>query len=294
MAKDQAAALRTIAAQRASQRRRSEYSRVIVVTSGKGGVGKTNISVNLGIALAEQGLRVALMDADMGLANADILLGINPPYNLAHVINGEKTIKEIMAQGPAGLKLIAGGSGMTELADISRYNLSNLVNSLQDLDDALDILLIDTGAGITSSVLSFALAGDEILVVVTPDPTSLADAYGLVKVLDRRNHSASVRIVVNMCENQKQGQEVFTKLDGVAKRFLSRQLLWGGMVPRDAVVPRAVRAFQPFYLVYPRSQAAAAIRQLAGQITAESGSYQKETVSTGIGGFFRRLFGVGK
>ena len=296
MLKDQAATLRTIAEQSTSRRQRFQHSRVIVIASGKGGVGKTNISVNLGIALAERGLRVAILDADMGLANADILLGINAPHNLSHVINGERTVMEVMARGPFDLQLIAGGSGMAELANLSQNELAKLIDSLQELDRALDILLIDTGAGISHSVLSFALASDEILVVATPDPTSLADAYGLIKVLDRRNPRAKLRVVVNMCESKQQAQEVFDKLDRVSRQFLARQLDWAGAIPRDAMVQRAVQGFQPFYLVYPRSHAAMAIRQLADSLTAPTttSSSPEEVPAAGIGGFFRRLLRMGK
>lgn len=296
MLKDQAATLRAIAEQSSPGRHRFQHSRVIVVTSGKGGVGKTNISVNLGIALAERGLRVAILDADMGLANADILLGINAPYNLSHVISGERTVTEVMARGPFGLQLIAGGSGMAELANLSQNELAKLIDNLQELDKMLDILLIDTGAGISHSVLSFALAGDEILVVATPDPTSITDAYGFIKVLDRRNPGARLRVVVNMCDSKQQAQEVFEKLDGVSRQFLDRQLDWVGAIPRDAMVQRAVQGFQPFYLVYPRSHAAMAIRQLADSLAAPIANSSSPEVghTSGIGGFFRRLLRMGK
>ncbi len=294
MLKDQAATLRSIAARGVPARQRFQHSRVIVVASGKGGVGKTNIAVNLGLALAERGLQVAILDADMGLANADILLGINSRYNLSHVINGERTVTEVMTTGPWGLQLIAGGSGVAELANLGQNDLANFIDNLHELDEALDILIIDTGAGISHSVLSFALASDEVLVVATPDPTSLADAYGLIKVLDRRNPRAQLRVVVNMCETEYQGREVFDKLNGVSRRFLSRELDWAGSIPRDVMVQRAVQGFQPFYIVYPRSHAAIAIGQLADGLTAREPASHVSTGIRGIGGFFRRMLNSSK
>jgi flagellar biosynthesis protein FlhG len=293
MLKDQAATLRALAARKASQRRQTHHSRVIVIASGKGGVGKTNIAVNLGIAWAERGLQVALLDADMGLANVDIVLGINPRYNLLHVINGERTLEDVMVTGPLGLRIIAGGSGITELADIGQQQLERFIDGLEELDEALDVLLIDTSAGISRSVLSFALASDEILVVATPDPTSLTDAYGLIKILAIRNHPAQLRVVVNMCESDKHGREVFKQLDSVAQRFLSRKLDWAGSIPRDVMVQRAVREFQPFYIAYPRCKAAVAIGQMANGLLAEqSSNMTKPLVSANAGGvsnLFRRV-----
>lgn len=293
MLKDQAATLRALAARRASQVRQLHPSRVIVVASGKGGVGKTNIAVNLGIAWAERGLQVALLDADMGLANVDIVLGINPRHNLSHVISGERTLKEVMVTGPLGLRIIAGGSGIAELADIGQQQLESFIDGLEELDQSLDVLLVDTSAGISRSVLSFALASDEILVVATPDPTSLTDAYGLIKVLAIRNHPAQLRVIVNMCEGDKHGEEVFHKLDSVSQRFLSRKLDWAGSIPRDRMVQRAVREFQPFYIAYPRCKAAMAIGQIAdGLLSEQPASIARPVISAnagGIGDLFRKV-----
>ncbi len=294
MVQDQAATLRALAARKVSQRkRRSNHSRVIVVASGKGGVGKTNIAVNLGIAWAEKGLEVALLDADMGLANVDIVLGINPRYNLSHVINEERSLSEIMVKGPSGLGIIAGGSGVAELADLEQRRLERFIGDLEELDDLLDILLIDTGAGISRSVLAFALASDEVLVVATPDPTSLADAYGLIKILARRNHHAMLRVIVNMCDSKKNGEEVFHKLSSVAQRFLSRELDWAGSIPRDVMVQRAVRQFQPCYIAYPRCKASIAIGQMANRLLRiEADSTVRSMPSAdglGISGLFRRV-----
>ncbi|MGI6567185.1 MAG: MinD/ParA family protein [Limnochordia bacterium] len=294
MQKDQAAALRALASKTAPRRITNQHCRVIVVASGKGGVGKTNIAVNLALASASRGLRVGILDADMGLANVDLLLGLNPPCNLSHVISGERTLEEVLVTGPAGLKIIAGGSGVAELADIEQHSLDRFIDSLAALDEALDLLLIDTGAGISRTVLSFALASNEILVVATPDPTSLTDAYGLIKVLAMRNHGAKLQVVVNMCDDDRSGVEVFDRLYSVSRRFLSQELAFAGGIPRDPVVQRAVREMKPFYLAYPRCKAAVAIDKVAAQLLCrdEPGDIDKTAAANGAGGIsglFRRM-----
>lgn len=286
MMKDQAAGLRVLAAQKTGKQLRPQACRVIVVASGKGGVGKTNLTVNLGLALAELGLRVAVLDADMGLANVDIVLGITPRYNLTHVLAGERRISDIMVRGPMDLGILAGGSGVAELADLSQRRLEMFIASLRELDNDLDLFLIDAGSGISRSVLTFALAATEVAVVTTPEPTAMADAYGLIKVITARNFTVELRVIVNMAENEKQGEAVFNKLNSVAQRFLSRSLDWMGTIPRDILVQRAVREQQPFYLAYPRCRAAKAIGQLAQELTG--GKFQVP-VSGGLGGLFRRM-----
>ncbi|NLY29038.1 MAG: MinD/ParA family protein [Firmicutes bacterium] len=294
MHKDQAAALRVLASKAGPKRRTNRHCRVIVVASGKGGVGKTNIAVNLALAWAKRGLRVGILDADMGLANVDLLLGLNPRCNLSHVINGERTLQEVLLTGPGGLKVIAGGSGVAELADIEQHQLDRFIDSITELDESLDLLLIDTGAGISRTVLSFALASDEVLVVATPDPTSLTDAYGLIKVLAMRNHHAVLQVIVNMCDDDRSGREVFSRLYSVSRRFLSRELSFAGYVPRDPMVQRAVREMRPFYIVYPRCKAALAIDRVADQLlnTNEVKDGAKSRAANGLGGIsglFRRM-----
>ena len=259
----------------------------------QGGVGKLH-AVNLALAWAKRGLRVGILDADMGLANVDLLLGLNPRCNLSHVINGERTLQEVLLTGPGGLKVIAGGSGVEELADIEQHQLDRFIDSITELDESLDLLLIDTGAGISRTVLSFALASDEVLVVATPDPTSLTDAYGLIKVLAMRNHHAVLQVIVNMCDDDRSGREVFSRLYSVSRRFLSRELSFAGYVPRDPMVQRAVREMRPFYIVYPRCKAALAIDRVADQLlnANEVKDGAKSRAANGLGGIsglFRRM-----
>jgi flagellar biosynthesis protein FlhG len=256
----------------------------MTVTSGKGGVGKTSLAVNLGIALAERGLRVGLLDADLGLANVDIVLGLLPPYNLVHVLRGEKTISEIMVRGPGGLKVLAGGSGVYELANVAQWHLDRFIAGLRELDGEMDVCLIDTGAGIGRQVMSFVEAAQEAVIITTPEPTAVTDAYGLVKMLCLHNQEASVRIVVNQVENQAEGLAVFERLRTVSRRFLDLEVEYLGSVERDPAVAKAVREQRPFVLTSPHSRAARAVYRLAEALVEQAPERPE-----GLGGIFRRM-----
>lgn len=241
-------------------------ARIIAVTSGKGGVGKTNLAVNLGLSLVERGKRVAVLDADMGLANVDIVIGKVPKFNLSHVLAGEKTLEEIIMDGPGGLKVLAGGSGAEELANLSQWKLNRFLGSLQTLDEMFDVVLIDTGAGISRNVLGFVLSAQEVVVVTTPDPTAITDAYSLVKVIASKQPQNRVGLLVNMVDSLKQAQNVYNKLRLVAQRFLDIELQFFGAIPDEAVVREAVRRQRPFLMAYPNSQASKAVRDVAARI----------------------------
>lgn len=259
-------------------------TRVITVASGKGGVGKTNLVVNLGIALAKQGLKVGILDADLGLANIDIVLGIVPPYNLVHVLRGEKAISDIMVPGPEGVKVFAGGSGVYELANVAQWHLDRFVSGLRALDGEMDVCLIDTGAGIGRQVMSFVEAAQEAIVITTPEPTAVTDAYGLVKMLSLHNQDASVRIVVNMVESQAEGKAVYERLRTVSRRFLGLDVEYLGCVERDAAVGKAVREQRPFVLASPHSRAAQGVQRLADGLTARAPERPQ-----GLGGVFQKM-----
>src|SRR6185369_6115684 len=178
---------------------RTSQCRVIAVTSGKGGVGKTNITVNLALALSRKGLKVLLMDADMGLANVDVLFGIIPKHTLVSVLNGQKTLKEIIVEGPEGVRIVASGSGgVQELADLNESQRNKFLQALMELQHESDVILVDTGAGLHRNVLAFAIAAEEVLIVTTPEPTALMDAYGMMKVLHREKKDPVIRVLVNM------------------------------------------------------------------------------------------------
>jgi len=240
--------------------------RVIAVTSGKGGVGKTNLSVNLGVALSQMGRRVALLDADMGLANVDILLGLSPKYNLSHVLQGEKTLEDIMLTGPAGLKVIPASSGVQQMSELSTIEQAGVIRAFSEIDQNLDVLIVDTAAGISSSVVNFARACQEIVVVVCDEPTSLTDAYAYIKLLNRDYGLNKFHVIANMVQSIQQGQLLFNKLSKVTDKYLDVTLSYTGAVPFDEYLRKSVQKQTPVLEAFPRSKAALAIRNLARKI----------------------------
>lgn len=242
--------------------------RVIAVTSGKGGVGKTNLSVNLGLALAEQGKRVALLDADMGLANVDVLLGMYPKFNLSHVLKGEKTLNEIIVTGPSGLQVIPASSGLQHMSDLSTVEQAAVIRAFSDIDQDLDVLIVDTAAGISSSVINFARACQEVIVVVCDEPTSLTDAYAFIKLLNRDYGLSRFHILTNMVQSAQQGQNLFQKLAKVTDRYLDVTLQFAGAVPYDEYLRKAVQQQSPVVAAYPRSKASLALKNVARQINS--------------------------
>jgi flagellar biosynthesis protein FlhG len=257
-----------------------------VVASGKGGVGKTNIAVNLALALRQLDNCVALIDVDLGLANVDIVLGITPPYNLGHVFRGEKTLVEIIEDGPLGIKLLAGGSGMSELANLTGWRLEQFVKSLDELNREFDFVVLDTGAGIGQNVLSFALATDEVLVVTTPEPTAITDAYGLIKVVFQRNPQAQIRLIVNMARNPGEAEAVAEKLNSVLREYVQREVEYIGYLLDEQQVNRAVGQQVPFLLSYPSSMASRSIKRIANILAGEV----PQDAAVGIKGFFSRVY----
>jgi flagellar biosynthesis protein FlhG len=262
-------------------------TRVLTVTSGKGGVGKSNIAVNLALSFAKRGLKVLLIDADMGLANIDVLLGLVPQFNLFHVLLGEKNLKEIIIPTFYGLQLIAAGSGgIKELANLDEMQRNRFLNLIFELNLNLDMIIIDTGAGISRNVLSFVLAAQEILLVTTPEPTALMDAYGMIKVIHMEQKSARIRVIVNMASPGQEAHEAGNKLVILSKRFLNMDIEVLGTVPRDAEMLRAVREQKPILLSSVASASAVSIHQLANQLLSIPIS---EEVGTSLGSFFRRV-----
>src|SRR5690554_1893272 len=287
--RDQAEKLRELVNEHANQQKNASGTRVIAVTSGKGGVGKSNLAVNLGIYLSSLGQKVTLIDTDLGLANIDLILGVTPEYHLGHFFSGEKTLPQITMEGPAGLRIIAGGSGFQELADISEWQLDKCLQQFYTLEQDSDIIIFDTGAGISNKVLRFVVAAKEVLVVTTPEPTAIADAYGVIKVLARENSASKVYIVVNMVHKEDEGQQVLNRLVMVAEKFLDFPVEPLGMVFYDQVVTKAVKVQQPFSLMNPQSKAAKNVQNLAHKILAIP-----EIPSGGFISFWRRLARMNK
>lgn len=264
---------------------RQGYARVVAVTSGKGGVGKTNLAANLGTCLCAYGHRTAILDGDLGMANVNIVLGVNPSYDIGHVLSGEKRLLEIAAPGPAGLQVFAGGTGLYDVANLSAWRLESLLGALAEVEEVCDFLLVDTGAGLGQAVIRLVLSAAEILLVTTPEPTALADAYGLVKVVAQRSPGARVHLVVNMVHREGEGDQVFQNFQRAVRRFLQFDLSYLGEVPFDPMVAKAVQEQVPFVLKYPNSRAGRAVGKLAGNLLG-----LEVPTAGGIRGLFRRMF----
>jgi flagellar biosynthesis protein FlhG len=241
----------------------SHRARIIAVTSGKGGVGKTNIAVNLAIRLSEMGRKIILIDGDLGTANADVLCNLAPGGNLAHVVAGRKTLAQAMVPAPGGFSLIPGASGLAQMASLGEYERQNLVEQIQHLEAQSDLIILDTGAGVNPGVLSFALGADQILVVTTPEPTSVTDAYATIKTVRRKREDVDIRLLVNMVQNEEEGRQVFARIDAVCRRFLDMSIQYAGHVESDPRVGLAVRRRRPFVLESPGCPASVCIGMLA-------------------------------
>ena len=240
--------------------------KVIAVASGKGGVGKTNVTVNLGTALAAQGKQVLLLDADLGLANIDVMLGLHPQYNLMHVLDGSKSLEEIIVEGPHGLKIIPAASGVQKMAELSPAEHAGMIQAFSEMDQHIDVLLIDSAAGIADSVVSFTRAAQEVIVVVCDEPASITDAYAFIKLLSREYDVTRFHVIANMVRNVQEGRELFNKISLVCDRFLDVSLDFMGIVPFDDDLRRAVKKQRAVVEFMPRSKAATAFVHLAKKI----------------------------
>ena len=294
MALDQAEKLRYAALKAfrssvlAAGRGENKNCRVIAVGSGKGGVGKTNLALNLGLALKKQGFKVTLIDADLGLANLDVLLNLRPQFTLNDVLNGSKTMEEIVLSGPLGLKIVPGASGLFELANLDQAKRQHLLYQLSLLEKEEDYLIIDTSAGLSRNVVSLIGAADDFILVTTPEPTALTDAYGLLKVLASQGLKEEAAVVVNLTERAAQGESTFNRLKKVTTAYLPQvKLHYLGCLRRDVAVARAVENFYPFVLSRPAGPASAEVKRIAWRLSAGVDTRPAETGSPV--GFFNRL-----
>lgn len=255
---DQAAGLRLL--------RPAKPVQVLAIASGKGGVGKTSISVNLSTAMAMSGKQVMLLDGDLGLANVDVMLGLQPSYNLAHVLDGQCSLDDTILEGPAGLMVVPASSGKKNMAELTRAENAGLIRAFSELSRPIDVMVIDTAAGIADSVITFTQAAQEVIVVICNDPASLTDAYALIKVLNRDHGVERVQVLANMVQNLTEAKEVYESLRRVAERFLDVTLNFMGFVPQDEWLKRSVRRQQPVVQAYPNCASALAFMQMAKKV----------------------------
>jgi flagellar biosynthesis protein FlhG len=257
---DQAAKLREM------MKNLSPHAKIITLTSGKGGVGKTVTAINLGLCLSASGKRVILVDADLGLANVDVLLGINRPYNLYHVLAGQVTLNDIIIEHPTGLQIVPGGSGLTKLANLSEFERQHLLQVLSDLQNQSDIIIFDTAAGINKNVMSFVDLADLVIVVTTPEPTAITDAYAMIKTAVQQQVEGRICALFNRVTSRHEARACQQRIAQVTKKFLNTSIYDAGYILEDPHVSQAVRARKPFVLEFPKCQASYCMMSLAAKL----------------------------
>ncbi len=264
-------------------------ARVITISSGKGGVGKSSFSVNLAIYLASLKKRVLIIDADFGLANIEVLLGIRPKYNFYHMIKGERNISEIVVDTDYGIKFISGGNGLRELSSINSTEIKYFIEQFEYLDKIADIIIIDTGAGISPSVTNFLMASDENIIVTTPEPTSFTDAYTLIKVMKEQNKFIDkLNIVINKADDKYEADRIFTKISYVCNKFLAINIQNIGYIPSDMALIKAIKQQKPAILAFPESDFSKAIREIGNRLLNE----QQMSNNDGIKSFMQKLMRI--
>lgn len=288
---DQAEGLRNLVKSESISRGPRPLARVITVTSGKGGVGKSNTAINLAIQFKKMGQRVIILDADFGLANIEIMFGAVPKHNLSDLIYQHKNIKEVITWGPGDVGFISGGSGIAGLSNLSREYLVYIIQNLAELDAIADVIIVDTGAGISDAVLEFLVASGEIILVTTPEPTSITDSYSLLKALNRHprfsSSNSSVKMLANRVSSKEEGQMLFNKLNAVVSRYLKLPVNYLGSIPEDSQLMKAVMQQTPVSLYAPNAKAALAYKEIAAILN------NKETIEStpkrGMAAFFSHI-----
>ncbi|MDR4509068.1 MAG: MinD/ParA family protein [Candidatus Brocadiaceae bacterium] len=262
--------------------------RIIAVTSGKGGVGKTNIAANLAMVLQKCRRNVLLIDLDLGLANVDILLGLHPKYTLQDVIEGRKSVNEVIVHGPGGIKIVPASSGIEGLTHLNDMQKEQLFKGFNRLDEEIDIAIVDTGAGISSDVLNFVLASNEILVVTTPEPTAITDAYAMIKVLSRKKNNLTIKLMVNLSSSREEAELTIKKITSVTRRFLDVNIEYIGYLLQDPNVLISSRRQKAFVLEYPNTMASNCLVKIVTSVLKENG----KVPCLGVEAYFRRIAGV--
>jgi flagellar biosynthesis protein FlhG len=287
VAVDQAATLRRLAAERKKDGTEVKRTRTIAITSGKGGVGKTSVAVSLSIALAQGGkTKVTLLDADLGLANINVIMGIIPQFNLYHVIKGKKKLSEVVMEVPEGIKIIAGASGFHQLANLDIKQRKEFIEEFHALEGD-DYMIIDTGAGVSQNVLSFVIAADEVIVITTPEPTAITDAYGIIKSIASQTNEKTIRLVVNRVTSVSEGKRVAQRIISIASQFLNIKIESLGFIFDDITVSKSVRNQKPFIVGFPKSKAAVCVSMIADKIANRESDLSK---GGGLSSFLKNLF----
>lgn len=267
-------------------------ARVITVTSGKGGVGKSSASINLALQYRKLGKKVIILDADFGLANVEVMFGVIPQYNLSDILYKGKELKDIIMEGPEGVGFISGGSGIAKMVNMDNEQIKRLVYKLTELEQLADVIIVDTGAGIAPSVLEFVAASPEVILVTTPEPTSITDAYALLKALNMfpgfDKNDTKIKVLCNKVNSVNEGRNLFEKLNMVVSRFLNINLTMLGCIPQDYSVTKAVMKQKPVSMMYPTSPATRAFEEVVRNLEANSDNGYSQKV--GIGRFFINVF----
>lgn len=280
---DQAKQLRDKVMQKKTKKERRQ-TRILAVTSGKGGVGKSNFALNFALGLVEQNKKVLIFDVDLGFANIDVLLGRSPEESIASMLEKDLSIWDIIEEGPNGLLFISGGNGFNDVFQMDESKLNKFFKELSQIQGLVDYIILDTGAGLSYENLRFILAADDVILVTTPEPTSITDAYSVVKMVHGKNPNVHMKLVVNQCTSEKEGIQTAENFKKVTEQFLGQQIETLGFLPSDANIPSAVKKQTPFFLAYPGSQASKAIQKLAGEFLELPVAYK-----LGIKGFLLKM-----
>lgn len=267
-------------------------ARVIAVTSGKGGVGKSSVSINLAVQFTQMGKKVIILDADFGLANIEVMFGVIPKYNLSDLMVSGREISEIITEGPEGIKFISGGSGIAKLVNPDKEQVKRLVNKMSELENMADVIIIDTGAGISSTVMEFLVASPETIIVTTPEPTSITDSYALLKALSMndnfRREDVSIKMIANRVSTESEGRNLYEKLNMVVSKFLDIDMTYLGIIPMDNNIVKAVMKQKPVSIIYPASASSKHFEEIAEKIMNEVTDIPPQ--KRGIRGYLKSVF----
>lgn len=283
---DQAEALRRLANDTTKSEEKTKTTKIITVTSGKGGVGKSNFVVNLAISLQQKGEKVLIFDADLGMGNDDVLMGLYPKYNIFDILSTDKTLKDIIVEGPAGVKLVPAGSGLNKVQELEENERKRFISNLGALDE-FDYILMDTGAGVSKDILSFISASEDLIIITTPEPTSLTDAYSLIKATDYFKLKTKAKVIVNKAFTKKEGEDTFKKFKKAVDKFLKIEVEYLGCILDDKKLVMSVRAQKPFMILYPNCNASRDIEEITTKVME-----QEIKSLDGAKGLFKRLFNI--